>query len=72
MKAIIDEQLDEVLEKLGIWEDFCKGNLICSKCKRTIDVNNLGLFIPHKGKEGSKVFDFYCNDPDCINEILNV
>ena len=28
MKAIIDEQLDEVLEKLGIWEDFCKGNLI--------------------------------------------
>lgn len=71
MKAIIDEQLEEILTKLGVWEDFCKGTITCSKCKRVIDINNLGIFIPQRGKGGIRQLVFYCNDPKCINDVLN-
>ena len=71
MKAIIDEQLEEVLSKLGVWEIFCNGAIRCSKCNRVIDINNVGLFIPRRVNSGERKLVFYCNDPDCINDILN-
>ena len=71
MKAIIDEQLEEVLTKIGVWEDFCNGTVLCSKCRRAIDINNLGLFIPRRGEGGARLFEFYCDDPDCISEFLD-
>ena len=71
MKAIIDEQLEEILTKFGLWEDFCKGTITCSKCKRVLDINNLGVFIPQRGEDGNRQLIFYCNAPDCINDILN-
>ena len=71
MKAIIDEQLEEILTRLGVWEEFCKGTITCSKCKRVIDINNLGIFIPQRGEDGHRQLVFYCNDPDCINDVLN-
>ena len=71
MKAIIDEQLEEILSKFGMWEDFNKGTIMCSRCKRIIDINNIGICIPQRGKNGSRKLVFYCNDPDCINDVLN-
>lgn len=71
MKAIIDEQLEEILTKLGVWEDFCKGTIMCSRCKRVIDINNIGLFIPQPREDGKRRLVFYCNDPDCINDVMN-
>lgn len=71
MKAIIDEQLEGILTKLGVWEEFCKGTIKCSRCKRVIDINNIGLFIPQRGEDGNRKLVFYCNDPDCINDALN-
>lgn len=71
MKAIIDEQIEEVLTKNGIWEDFCHGTILCAKCKCIIDINNLGVFIPRRNEEGYRRFDFYCTNSDCLNEVLN-
>ena len=72
MKAIIDEQLEEVLTKLGIWEDIISGNVCCVHCKKVVNANSLGVFIPRRNNDGSRRIDCYCNESECINSILNL
>ncbi len=71
MKAVIDENLEEVLTKLGIWEDICENRVQCARCGQIIDTDNIGVFIPRRKDDGKRHLDFYCNQPDCINAILN-
>lgn len=71
MKAIIDEQLEEVLSKLGVWEDLCSHKVHCAHCNKEIKIENIGIFIPRRDNEGNRIIDFYCNELDCINAVLS-
>lgn len=71
MKAVIDENLEKVLTKLGVWKDVCENRVCCAWCGQVIDIDNIGVFIPRRNDEGIRHFDFYCNEPDCISAILN-
>lgn len=71
MKAIIDEKLEEVLTKLGVWEDLYTHKLHCAHCDKVLDTDSVGMFIPRRNEKGERFIEFYCNDPDCINSVLN-
>lgn len=71
MKAIIDEQLEEVLSKLGVWEDLYNHKLHCSHCDKVMDSDNIGMFIPRRNENGERFIEFFCNAPDCINSVIN-
>lgn len=71
MKAIIDEQLEEVLSKLGVWEALCSHKVHCTHCNKEIEIENMGIFIPRRDSDGNRIIDFYCNDMDCINAVLS-
>lgn len=71
MKAIIDEQLEEVLIKLDVWEEINSGKIHCIHCQKVVGVENIGAFIPRRNDDGTRRIEFYCNEPDCINALLN-
>ena len=71
MKAIIDEQLEEVLDKLGVWDDIMSNKVQCAHCGTIISTENLSAFIPRHDIDGGKRIEFYCNAPECINALLN-
>ena len=70
MKAIINEQLEEVLTKLGAWEDLCSQRVHCTHCNKILDADSIGMFIPRHDEVGNRQVEFYCNEPDCINAVL--
>ena len=70
MKAIIDEKLENVLTKIGVWEDLCSQRVHCAHCNKILDVDNIGMLIPRRDEEGNRQVEFYCNEPDCINAVL--
>jgi hypothetical protein len=71
MKAIIDEQLEEVLTKLDVWNEIILGKTHCAHCQKALGVENIGAFIPRRNDDGTRRVDFYCNEPECISALLN-
>lgn len=71
MKAIIDEQLEEVLTKLNVWDDVASGLVFCAHCHKTISTENIGAFIPRRNDDGSRRIELFCNEPACINALLS-
>ena len=59
--AILDEEVDTFLDRLGIKKEFDAGDFRCSVCGRIITRENLKLIIPSETH-----FEFVCDNPVCM------
>ncbi|MFA5433783.1 MAG: hypothetical protein WC319_13085 [Candidatus Paceibacterota bacterium] len=65
VNAILDTQIEELLQKTKQFEDFANGNLKCESCGSIITTQNIGVIQPTSN--GTKVI-FYCDRIDCIED----
>ena len=59
--AIHDNDLNKILDELGLLSKIEKEELSCLNCSRIITLENLGGLISRKDTA-----DIICNDPECI------
>lgn len=62
--AVHDEDLEKILEGLGVLNKFKHGELKCKFCNNTITFNNLHSLFPQSG-----AIKFVCDDSECVREL---
>lgn len=67
IRAVHDENLETVLEGLGIWSQFKRGELKCKFCKNIITLDNLHSIFPQSG-----AIKMVCENHDCVRELLEL
>ncbi len=65
LRAVHDDDLEEVLRKLALHADFSHGRLKCAFCNDTINWDNLHSLFPDSG-----AVKCTCNRPPCVNQLL--
>lgn len=61
VRAVHDEDLEKILEGLGILNKFKHGDLKCKFCNNTINFNNLHSIFPQSGS-----IKLVCDSPNCV------
>ena len=64
LKAIYDQDLEQVLVNLGILDELVAGELTCSICGGKVDLDNLGTIFPDDEKVGVS-----CDNDRCVRII---
>ena len=67
VQAVHDQDLEKVLDGLGILNKFKSGALKCKFCNNTMNFSNLHSFFPQSGD-----IKFVCENSDCIRELYNL
>ena len=62
VSAILGEEFFELIDLLGVREDFDSGRCLCDTCHVSVDSTNVLLVFP---KGGNKVA-FLCTKSECI------
>jgi len=68
--AITDDELPNVLTKLGLYNDVVNGKAKCHICGRTLTLNSIGAIIMVNDKPA-----LICGKPSCIakaTQLINV
>lgn len=65
LRVVHDDDLDKLLQNLGVYMDFKQGNIKCSFCKNPITYENLHSVYPDSG-----AVKFCCMDPICVNRLI--
>lgn len=65
LKAVHDNDLEEVLGSLGLSSKIKAGELKCSFCKEVITLENLHSLFPDSGAIKST-----CANPDCVKLLM--
>lgn len=61
LNAVYEKDLDNLLRKMGIKEDFDAGKIKCKFCKETISKENLHSILPQ-----ASAFNLICDKPECV------
>ena len=61
LKAVHDDDLEELLKSLGLYSDFMHGKLKCAFCKQVITWDNLHSLFPDSGQ-----IKCTCANPSCV------
>lgn len=64
INAVLGEEFDELLSKLGIREAFVRGEYNCKICGQAVTTDNVLLIFPVPHEE----VGFVCRKPECIIE----
>jgi hypothetical protein len=65
IKAVHDDDLEDVLKGLGIYNDFAYGKLKCAFCRDAITWDNLHSMFPYSG-----LVRCCCSKPNCVKDLL--
>ena len=65
MKAVHERDLDNLLDKLSLRDEFHAGNVKCKFCKDVIARDNIYSLIRESGS-----VNFICDKPRCISEFM--
>jgi len=65
IRTILDKEVKEYLERLGLLASFESGNLFCFFCNIKINTENIGGIMR---KNGNIVL--FCNKPVCFNKAV--
>ena len=65
LKAVLDSDLDVVLERLGLLRKFDEGELKCSFCGDAVTQDNLHAIYPDRG-----VVKVSCSRAECVEQLL--
>lgn len=64
VKAVYEQDLEQVLSNLGILDDLVAGKLNCAVCGRQVDLDNLGAIFSDDDGVGIS-----CDNDMCIRTI---
>ena len=67
IQAVHDEDLEKILEGLGILNKFKHGELKCKFCSKAITFNNLHSLFPQSGD-----IKLVCDSTNCVGELSNL
>jgi hypothetical protein len=67
VKAVYDDDLQELLESLGELKALQRGDLHCAFSGDVITTENLHAVFPHEGK-----IQFSCSRPDCVQLLMRM
>lgn len=65
VKAVLDDNVEELLKNLGLLDELKAGRLTCALCGNPISLENFGGVFKKNGKV--KVF---CSEPTCFNRAI--
>lgn len=65
--AIMDDQIESLLQYTGQYEKLINGELTCMHCGRIITNDNIAIVIPHI-INGHYVLSFICDDTNCCTK----
>ena len=65
LRAVHDDDLEELLKGLSLYGDFVHGKLKCAFCSDPITFDNLHSIFPDSG-----AIKLSCNKPQCVNDLL--
>lgn len=65
LQAVFDDELQDLMKKLGLYSAFNAGRLTCAFCGDVITWDNLNAFFPDSGavKVG-------CTRPHCVSALV--
>ena len=66
IQAVMDTELNKILNQTGQFEDFINGNVKCANCGKTITIDSISTLVPFD-ENGSVKLKFYCNSVECVN-----
>jgi hypothetical protein len=66
LKAVHDDDLDELLKSLNVYNHFVHEKLKCAFCGDIITYENLHSIFPDSGS-----VKLCCNKPQCVNSLLS-
>jgi len=61
LKVVYDDDVPHLLSSLGLLEEFNSGEVKCTCCSKTIDIENFAYLKFVNGK-----YEFYCTNENCI------
>lgn len=65
LRAIHDVDLEEFLERLGLWGPIKEGKVTCARCDSVITLDNFGAAFPESGK-----IRVVCDKLECLRPFL--
>jgi len=65
LKAVHDDDLNELLKSLNIYNDFIHEKMKCAFCGYSVNYDNLHSLFPDSGS-----VKLCCNKPQCVNVLL--
>ena len=65
LNTIHEKDLQNVLIKIGLFEDLQKGILRCKFCGEKIELQNIYSILPESGS-----FNLVCDKPECISKLI--
>ncbi len=65
LNVVHDNNLLDILKKLGVKDEIEKEVRICKFCNRTISFENIHTIFPESGD-----VKIVCNEPECVKELL--
>lgn len=63
---VYDDDLEGVLKKIGVFDDFMNNRKKCKFCKDIVNFDNL-----HSIFKESNDIKFVCDNPECIKELMS-
>lgn len=67
LSVVLDEDLREMLRKMGFLERIEAQQIFCCRCGRTVTLRNLQFVLPLKVGEAN----FVCDIPECVDSSLS-
>ena len=65
MKAILDQDFENLLRKLNVYDSVVGGNVHCAFCDDTVNISNISMVFPQNGK-----VCFCCDKKSCVDKLL--
>lgn len=65
MKAVHDNDLENLLKSLGVYDDVVLGKFECLFCKKKITLDNIDSIVPHNNS-----VQFTCDEPECHLKLI--
>ena len=66
LSAVWDDDIQELLDSLGVLQDVRLGNARCVVCGRKVDIDNLGAVMPTPQSA-----DLACDDSNCVRVVTS-
>ncbi len=66
--AVLGEDIIKLLISIKMYDSLLEGKLLCSKCQKKLDENNLTVVVP----KAKNQFEFICNEPSCFESFVEI
>lgn len=65
IKAILDQDFENLLHKLNVYDAVVAGTVQCAFCHDTVNISNISMVFPQNGEA-----HFCCDKKSCTDKLL--